>query len=183
MKMFRDIEIFQDGYGRDLYLNFLKDHKVVLYDTDLKDFIEYAFQYIKENYPKAFKRLLSNYGHKKDNKFLMVRRFLKCNFTKNDHIPDIDSNGEFHLECVHCPLKGECSDDGIICNPELNTKLSDREMEVAKLYATGINKFDISEQLFISEHTVSNHVRKIFLKLEINSQAQLVVYMHDKNFI
>lgn len=156
---------------------------MLLFDIELKPFIEWVFQKVKEDYPKAFKRLLSIYGHKPKHKFLIVRRFLKCNFIEHDSVADIDINGDFNLECVHCPLKGECNDEDIICNPEFNTNLSDREMEITVLYAKGITKFDISEKLFISEHTVKNHIRNVFKKLGINSIVQLTNYMNDNNLI
>src|SRR5580658_5929197 len=40
-------------------------------------------------------------------------------------------------------------------------KLTDREMEVLKLVARGMNNRDIARELFISENTVKNHVRNI----------------------
>ncbi|MGD0924871.1 MAG: response regulator transcription factor [Streptosporangiaceae bacterium] len=40
-------------------------------------------------------------------------------------------------------------------------KLTDREMQVLKLVAKGMNNRDIAKELFISENTVKNHVRNI----------------------
>src|SRR5450756_195193 len=40
-------------------------------------------------------------------------------------------------------------------------KLTDREMQVLKLVARGMNNRDIAKELFISENTVKNHVRNI----------------------
>src|SRR6185437_15823358 len=40
-------------------------------------------------------------------------------------------------------------------------KLTDRELEVLKLIATGANNSKIAKTLFISENTVKNHVRNI----------------------
>jgi two-component system NarL family response regulator len=41
-------------------------------------------------------------------------------------------------------------------------RLTDREMEVLKLVAKGMNNRDIAKQLFISENTVKNHIRNIW---------------------
>ena len=55
-------------------------------------------------------------------------------------------------------------------------KLTDREMEVLRLVAKGLNNRDIAKQLFISENTVKNHVRNILEKLQLHSRMEAVVY-------
>ncbi|NLU76711.1 response regulator transcription factor [Streptomyces sp. HNM0575] len=60
-------------------------------------------------------------------------------------------------------------------------KLTDRELEVLKLVATGMNNRDIAKELFISENTVKNHVRNILEKLQLHSRMEAVVYaMREK---
>jgi DNA-binding NarL/FixJ family response regulator len=61
--------------------------------------------------------------------------------------------------------------------PQVPTpKLTDREMEVLQLVATGLNNRDIAKQLFISENTVKNHIRNILEKLHLHSRMEAVVY-------
>jgi two-component system NarL family response regulator len=55
-------------------------------------------------------------------------------------------------------------------------RLTDREMEVLKLVAQGLNNRDIAKQLFISENTVKNHIRNILEKLHLHSRMEAVVY-------
>ncbi len=55
-------------------------------------------------------------------------------------------------------------------------KLTDREMEVLRLVARGMNNRDIAKQLFISENTVKNHIRNILEKLHLHSRMEAVVY-------
>ncbi len=55
-------------------------------------------------------------------------------------------------------------------------RLTDREMEVLKLVATGMNNRDIAKALFISENTVKNHIRNILEKLQLHSRMEAVVY-------
>ena len=55
-------------------------------------------------------------------------------------------------------------------------RLTDREMEVLKLVARGMNNRDIAKQLFISENTVKNHIRNILEKLQLHSRMEAVVY-------
>ncbi len=54
-------------------------------------------------------------------------------------------------------------------------KLTDREMQVLKLVAKGMNNRDIARELFISENTVKNHVRNILEKLQIHSRMEAVM--------
>ena len=55
-------------------------------------------------------------------------------------------------------------------------RLTDREMEVLKLVAKGLNNRDIAKELFISENTVKNHVRNILEKLQLHSRMEAVMY-------
>jgi two-component system NarL family response regulator len=55
-------------------------------------------------------------------------------------------------------------------------KLTDRELEVLRLVAQGLNNREIAKQLFISENTVKNHVRNILEKLQLHSRMEAVMY-------
>ncbi|HEU4911474.1 MAG TPA: response regulator transcription factor [Actinomycetes bacterium] len=55
-------------------------------------------------------------------------------------------------------------------------RLTDRELEVLKLVAKGLNNRDIAKELFISENTVKNHIRNILEKLQLHSRMEAVVY-------
>src|SRR5213594_2353387 len=59
---------------------------------------------------------------------------------------------------------------------QVGAKLTDREMQVLRLVAQGLNNKDIAEQLFISENTVKNHIRNILDKLHLHSRMEAVVY-------
>ena len=55
-------------------------------------------------------------------------------------------------------------------------RLTDRELEVLKLVAQGLNNREIAKRLFISENTVKNHVRNILEKLQLHSRMEAMVY-------
>jgi two-component system NarL family response regulator len=55
-------------------------------------------------------------------------------------------------------------------------RLTDRELEVLKLVARGMNNRDIAKELYISENTVKNHIRNILEKLQLHSRMEAVVY-------
>jgi two-component system NarL family response regulator len=55
-------------------------------------------------------------------------------------------------------------------------RLTEREMEVLRLVARGMNNRDIAKHLYISENTVKNHIRNILEKLQLHSRMEAVVY-------
>lgn len=61
-------------------------------------------------------------------------------------------------------------------SPVPDDTLSPREKDVVKLLAKGFSNKEISEQLFISPHTVITHRKNITRKLNIKSVAGLIVY-------
>ncbi|PUA81972.1 DNA-binding response regulator [Nocardioides currus] len=55
-------------------------------------------------------------------------------------------------------------------------KLTERELEVLRLVARGLNNREVAKELFISENTVKNHVRNILEKLQLHSRMEAVMY-------
>ena len=61
-------------------------------------------------------------------------------------------------------------------NAQLSSELSERELEVLRLIADGLNNTEIAERLVISEHTVKRHVSNILSKLHLADRTQAAVY-------
>ena len=55
-------------------------------------------------------------------------------------------------------------------------RLTDRELEVLRLVAKGMNNREIAKELYISENTVKNHVRNMLEKLQLHSRMEAVMY-------
>jgi DNA-binding NarL/FixJ family response regulator len=55
-------------------------------------------------------------------------------------------------------------------------KLSGRELEVLKLISQGKSNLQISEQLFLSIHTIISHRKNIHLKLNIQNERELIKF-------
>jgi DNA-binding NarL/FixJ family response regulator len=58
-------------------------------------------------------------------------------------------------------------------------ELTDREWEVLRLLADGLNNTTISQRLFLSEKTVRNHVSNIFTKLRVTDRGQAIARARD----
>lgn len=59
--------------------------------------------------------------------------------------------------------------------PQPRSVLSEREQEVLRLIAAGKDNDQIAAELFISRHTVKNHISSILLKLEVTNRVQAAV--------
>lgn len=60
--------------------------------------------------------------------------------------------------------------------------LSPREQEVLDLVIQGLNNREIAEELYISGHTVKNHVTKIFQKLEVPDRAHAISKVYQLKY-
>ena len=58
----------------------------------------------------------------------------------------------------------------------IRAELSDREIEVLKLVASGLENAEIAAKLYISPKTVKNHLSNIFMKLQLENRIQAAVY-------
>ncbi|WP_420330221.1 helix-turn-helix domain-containing protein [Paenibacillus contaminans] len=67
-------------------------------------------------------------------------------------------------------------------NPDL-PPLSHRELEVLGLLMDGLSNREIGERLVISEHTVKNHITKIFLKMEVTDRASALAKVYKSAHI
>ncbi|HEX4161775.1 MAG TPA: response regulator transcription factor [Acidimicrobiales bacterium] len=56
--------------------------------------------------------------------------------------------------------------------------LTEREVEVLALIASGLSNHEIAERLFVAETTVKTHVNRIFAKTGSRDRAQAAVYAH-----
>lgn len=73
------------------------------------------------------------------------------------------------------PLHTGKVDNSHNSSPHWQDILTHREMEVLCLMAQGKNNRTISEQLYISEKTVKNHVSNILHKLDVQDRTQAVL--------
>jgi two-component system, NarL family, response regulator LiaR len=59
--------------------------------------------------------------------------------------------------------------------PIAGPELTPRELEVLELVARGLDNSQIAQALFLSQHTIKNHVSSILIKLQVGNRIQAAV--------
>jgi DNA-binding CsgD family transcriptional regulator len=67
--------------------------------------------------------------------------------------------------------------------PQGNPELSERELEILKLLATGLSNKEIAAQLFLSPNTVKVHLRNIFAKLGAQSRTEATLIAIQRGYV
>lgn len=151
-----------------------------IYEPANKEFTALMIDRISTFYPEAFKELGEHYKASAKNpeyyQYLMVHRFIRCNFKEFDNQQDVDHQGVFRFEYVSCPLRGECKFCGVICQPKFNSSLSGRETEIMRMYFESYKPEEIAEKLFISPATVLKHKRNSLEKLGLHKLSEFISY-------
>ncbi|MCB5239832.1 EAL domain-containing protein [Niallia circulans] len=101
---------------------------------------------------------------------------------KNNHL--VDSELTLVQMTNTSPINGSLDANQEILTAALRkTKqsysLSNREMDVFELIVQGLSNKEISDKLFISEHTVKNHITRIFQKLMVNDRLQAMAKVYN----
>jgi len=59
--------------------------------------------------------------------------------------------------------------------------LTRRELELARLVASGLRNAEVAAQLFLAEKTVAAHLSNIYGKLEVRSRVQLTAWLGEND--
>ncbi|MCB2206856.1 MAG: response regulator transcription factor [Bacteroidetes bacterium] len=163
---------------------------LVLYQPDEND-IE-SIRLLNQRFPKVKVLVLSMF---KDERFIlkMIKAGAKGHLSRDTNRSEILEaiytlrNGyEFYAKTItNILLSSYLSDDQIDNDEKENRQksLSDREMEVFKLFAEGFSNREIAEQLFISVRTVETHKNNIMKKINIKTTVDLVKFAIKNNII
>ena len=149
------------------------------------EILDELIDHISTFYPKAYEALSAKYKgcalNRSYYRYRLACRFIRCNFAQLDNIPDFSDTCRCSFEYVPCPLRGECRHERVICRPEFDHKLSAAEIPVLRLWFNGLSIDDIAVRLCLSPHTIHNHIRHAYQRLNIHSRAEFVRYASQNN--
>ena len=60
--------------------------------------------------------------------------------------------------------------------PKFNSKLSDAEMRVMRIFYEYKDIDKIADMLYLSGHTVKNHIKAAYAKLGIHTRGEFITY-------
>jgi len=76
------------------------------------------------------------------------------------------------MEILQSGKTSSCGNNNCICN---DFSLTNREKEILKLISEGLSNKSIAEKLFLSVHTVKNHVKSVIQKLYVDDRTQAAI--------
>ncbi|MGC5628543.1 response regulator [Georgenia sp. Z1344] len=68
-------------------------------------------------------------------------------------------------------------------DPTVLSPLTERELDVMRLVATGMSNGEIAGELFLGEQTVKTHVSRILAKLGLRDRTQIVVTAYESGLV
>jgi DNA-binding NarL/FixJ family response regulator len=66
---------------------------------------------------------------------------------------------------------------------EPGTPLSDRELQVMRLVAEGLNNAQIGTRMYLAEDTIKRHLSRIFQRLEASTRAHAVALAYQRGLL
>jgi DNA-binding CsgD family transcriptional regulator len=96
-----------------------------------------------------------------------------------------------HASCLR-DASGEASQTALVIEPAKASdvapivieayELTERELDVTRLVARGLKTGEIAEKLFLSPHTVRDHVKAIFEKVGVTSRGELTAKLFADHY-
>ena len=157
-----------------------------------REIIDPMLLIIENNFPSAYADLRMLYPSRNNSetskltqRYMIVERFVRCNFGEYDLLTNDYDNGILHFEMVHCPLRGGyCPYENKICNPTgKDVKLSRLEHEVASLYVNGVTFDKIASQLNKKPNTIKTVLNRLKSKLSLKNSRALILELRINDLV
>jgi DNA-binding CsgD family transcriptional regulator len=185
-EQFRLGELIKRSYVKSLEIS---NHPIINWITIVNETTFTNLSYTQQSAEFSEKSICGEFSLKKD-KFLVI---VSENDLTASSISDINSYGlvvgHFQVD-KQFYLIVQSQNTPRDPNPNLAEILTHRELEIATLVAIGCSNKQIANRLKISEWTISTHLRRIFIKLNVTSRAAMIyrcasliqeILLEDKN--
>jgi DNA-binding CsgD family transcriptional regulator len=96
-------------------------------------------------------------------------------FTRDQSMAGFDAQnlGDLSAVCLHLSVWASTR----LAQPPKATCLTPRELQIAKLVALGQTNAEIGTELWITENSVKQALKRMFRKLEVSSRAEMVAQL------
>ncbi|MBD2494975.1 LuxR C-terminal-related transcriptional regulator [Nostoc sp. FACHB-280] len=95
-------------------------------------------------------------------------------FTRQQDIPSFDSQNLTDLSAICLHISTWVTMNKSPHPPLQTTNLTPREVEIATLVAQGCSNAEISRELWITQNSVKQALKRMFRKLEVSSRTQML---------
>ncbi|WP_379137362.1 LuxR C-terminal-related transcriptional regulator [Paenibacillus sp. sgz500958] len=160
--LFYDLAILRSHSFSEELLNVIEEFQIWHSTSQAPDSVSAQILAIAYNYQKGSNSKVMN-GFSHNLIYLFEENTRKNSFLEADLSED-DKLGLFSSMSVESRLE----------------QLSKRENEVLQLVAIGYGNREIAKRLYISEHTVKNHMSNIFQKLDVKDRSKAIAVVYKK---
>lgn len=177
---------------------FLQEYNEQKIFTSKNFYCKYLYDYRRSLWKRYFDKGQDNFSMPLNYNETSRGIMIECPFYVNDHIQgvltvhvaqkDMMEEREVSLSLlatfITIFLRASIRDNKemLVINQKFFSEiLTPREMDVLKYIIEGCSNGEIAEKLYISVHTVKNHVTNIFRKLGVKDRSQLIAIVYQQN--
>jgi len=134
-----------------------------------------------EKYPEAINCLIE-LGI--EERLASIRQYARCKKGGFDKECDYTEAGDSEItEYWNCGFRGKCPYEGLLCSNIMvkNGVLSKREIQIIALLYEGMSEKQVAGELNIADGTVAVYKQRIFSKIGIHTNAEIVRFAAEKN--
>jgi len=107
-----------------------------------------------------------------------LRGVVGCTREKSMTSFDMQNLVDLSAICLH--LSAWSATNSLQCQPLRSDRLTPRELQIAELVARGHTNVEIGNELWITENSVKQALKRMFRKLEVSSRAEMVGQLSAK---
>ncbi|WP_271254728.1 LuxR C-terminal-related transcriptional regulator [Pseudanabaena sp. Chao 1811] len=100
--------------------------------------------------------------------------------TREKSMTSFDMQNLVDLSAICLHLSAWSATNSLQCQPLRSDRLTPRELQIAELVARGHTNVEIGNELWITENSVKQALKRMFRKLEVSSRAEMVGQLSAK---
>ena len=173
-----------------------KDELNNLLESTSSDFLIFGYGLTSEFNKQLLKEVKLNFPHIK----ILI---IASDLSKSQilQLLDFEIDGYLTNKCdlteIKNAIRAIIKNDKFFCNTVINillekqkpeencypSKLSDREIEITKLIASGLTSKQMAAKLFLSTHTINTHRKNIMKKIGVKGASEVTLYAINEGLV